>query len=322
VSGRAQRAVRVLALVLLLGVLGGVTALVAWSDQPGVRYASLRCTHDLIYGDPRPVDVLVVGSSRTKYGVAGPVVAEAMGDPDAVVVNLGRTWRGTLQMLQEVRDVEATRGIRRAIVVEYAPEGDVEATTRSYYDYHPEHAQLVPFATLLEDPAAKPREPAYARVRDVLALVAQRVDGALTHLLDDRTAGCTGRDRPVDEEALDAWRARVVPTGVEWREAPPGSWALDEVNADAQRHAIAEIVRFAEARDLEVLLVILPRYLDPPADPAYLERSEETLGAPLVAPPEAVLAELYDGGYSDPNHLHEPGRERFSRWLGGEVAGR
>ncbi len=49
---------------------------------------------------------------------------------------------------------------------------------------------------------------------------------------------------------------------------------------------------------------------------AYLKRFEATFGEPLLLPPKEILTRLYDGCYSDPNHLHGPGRELYSPWLG------
>jgi hypothetical protein len=52
---------------------------------------------------------------------------------------------------------------------------------------------------------------------------------------------------------------------------------------------------------------------------AYLKRFEATFGEPLLFPPKKILTQLYDGGNADPNHLHEPGRELYSQWLGTQL---
>lgn len=58
---------------------------------------------------------------------------------------------------------------------------------------------------------------------------------------------------------------------------------------------------------------------DPGPSPAYLKRLEATFGEPLLFPPKEILTRLHDGGYSDPNHLHEPGRELYSQRLGTQL---
>ena len=172
-SSRHRHLIQLGAAAALLGVLAGVAALITWSDQPRVRYASLKCVYRQIYNYQGPVDVVIVGTSRTKWGVSPQLVSAALSDaatPAPTVLNLSRSWRGTQQMFQEIKDVENERGIRKAIVVEYSREGDVIATSQRYYDYYPEHAALVPIGEFVDDPAEKPREPAYLRLRDLLEL--------------------------------------------------------------------------------------------------------------------------------------------------------
>ena len=337
-SLRHRHLIQLGAAVLLAATILGVFALVAWSDQPRVRYASLKCVYRQIYNYRGPVDVVVVGTSRTKWGVSPQTVSTAYGDgrqPPFVVLNLARSWRGTQQMFQEIKDVEAERGITKAIVVEYSREGDVVATSQRYYDYYPDHAALVPIEEFKDDPAQKPREPAYLRARDLLELLQQRVDYALDRALSGRadknveiplaerpvgvSDGCIGKDRPLKTAANETWLKRVTPKGGTWADRPLGAWPIGRVNNDAQRETMLELVRWAKAHDLAIYFALMPRLGDQVPSPAYLERFEATFGEPLLFPPKEILAQLYDGGYSDPNHLHEPGREIYSQWLGTQL---
>ena len=63
-SLRQRHLIQLGAAVLLAATILGVFALVAWSDQPRVRYASLKCVYRQIYNYKGPVDVVVVGTSR------------------------------------------------------------------------------------------------------------------------------------------------------------------------------------------------------------------------------------------------------------------
>ncbi len=337
-SRSSRNLIQIASGVLLLGVLGGVFALVAWSDQPRIRYASLKCVYRQIYNYQGPVDVVVVGTSRTKWGVSPQVMSTVLSDgkePPAVVLNLARSWRGTQQMFQELKDVQAERGIKQAVVVEYSREGDVVATSQRYYDYYPEHAALVPVDEFRTDPALKPREPAYLRFRDLLELGQLRVDFALDRWLSGKadknleipvqerpvgvSDGCTGKDRPLKPEANASWAERSLPKGAAWADREPGSWPIGKINNDAQRETIKELIAWAQAEGLQIYFTLMPRYLDPPASDAYLARFQKTFGVPLLVPPKAVLAKLNDGGYSDPNHLYEPGREIYSTWLAEQI---
>ncbi|MGI9116415.1 MAG: hypothetical protein ACR2JV_02115 [Gaiellales bacterium] len=319
---------------LLAVTLLGVFALVAWSDQPAVRYASLKCVYRQIYNYRGPVDVVVVGTSRTKWGVSPQEVSTVMSNgatPPLTVLNLARSWRGTQQMFQEIKDVEAERGIRRAIVVEYSREGDVEATSQRYYDYYPDHAALVPIDEFKDDPQLKPREPAYLRARDLMDLVQERLDFALDRLLSNKndanvviptaqrplgvSDGCTGPDRPYKPAANASWAAKVLPKNGTWEDRPPVPWTIGAINNDAQRESMLQLVAWARAHHLRVYFTLMPRFLDPEPSQAYFEEFRRTFGVPLLFPPKTVLGRLYDGGYSDPNHLYAPGRAVYSRWL-------
>jgi len=337
-SSRHRHLIQLGAALGLLGVLAGVALLITWSDQPRVRYASLKCVYRQIYNYQGPVDVVIVGTSRTKWGVSPQLVSAALSDaatPAPTVLNLSRSWRGTQQMFQEIKDVENERGIRKAIVVEYSREGDVIATSQRYYDYYPEHAALVPIGEFVDDPAAKPREPAYLRLRDLLELGQQRLDFALDRFLTSKadrnikipvaerpvglSDGCTGKDRPLRPADNVAWAKRSVPKGKTWLDKKPGSWRIGDINADAQRQTMRALVQFGKEHHIAVYFTLMPRYVDAPASDVYLKRFERVFGVPLLSPPTDVLARLYDGGYSDPNHLYEPGRQLYSRWLGEQI---
>jgi hypothetical protein len=213
----------------------------------------------------------------------------------------------------------------------------VFATTQRYYDHHPEHASLMPLARLLEDPAFKPREPWYLRIRDLLDFGKQRVAFAIDHLIEgtpslnpvlapaDRpvigSAGCTGPDRPLVQSALDAWADKVIPKNGTWRDREVLTPAWGTINNDTQREAIHRMVAFADDRNLPIYFVLIPRYLDPPIDEAFVRRFEAEYGAPLLIPPPEVLEAMYDGGYSDPNHLYRPGRDVYTAWLAEQIGG-
>jgi hypothetical protein len=80
-----------------------------------------------------------------------------------------------------------------------------------------------------------------------------------------------------------------------------------------------EMVQWAKAHDLAIYFTLMPRLGDQEPSSAYLAKFERTFGVPLLFPPKEILGQLYDGGYSDPNHLHEPGRELYSQWLGTQL---
>jgi hypothetical protein len=333
---RTRHLVRGLALVALIVGVGFLVAVLVWSDRPHVRYASAPCLYEKTFAQGGQVDVAIVGTSRAKMGISPETMSATLpGDP--TVVNLARAWKGTDFMLQQLRDIDAERGIIEAIVVEYSREGTVFATTRRYYDQHPEHAALMPISRLVDDLRLKPREPFYLRLRDLLHFGQQRLEFALDRLIqgtaacnlvlaaDERpvvgSTGCTGIDRSLNQGALDSWAERVLPSSGLWEDRESITPAWNHINNDTQRETIRRMVAFADERGIPIFFVWFPRYLDPPVDDGFAELFEEEFSAPLLIPPPAVLAALNDGGYSDPNHLHEPGREIYTAWLAQQIGG-
>jgi len=333
---RIRRRWQIAALAGFILAVAGIAALLIWSDQPHVRYASAPCLYEKTFAQGGQVDIAVIGTSRAKMGISPSSLSAGLpGDP--TVVNLARSWRGSDVMLQQLRDLDTERGISEAIVVEYSREGNVFATTQRYYDHHPEHAALMPLVRLLEDPAYKPREPRYLRLRDLLGFGLERFAFAFDRLIDrsaTRNAvlppaerpiagsdGCTGPDRDFNQGALDSWEKKVLRKVDRWDERDPIRPAWNRINDDNQREAIRRMVAFADERDIPIYFVWFPRYLDPPVEQGFAERFERAFGAPLLIPPPDVLAALYEGGYSDPNHLYEPGREVYTRWLATQIGG-
>ena len=330
-----QHVIRAAAGVALAVLVVGVAVLLNWSDQPEVRYSSLPCVYRGIYARSGAVSVVVVGTSRASWGISSTVLADEITPPSAaprVVINLARSWRGTQQMLQQVRDLATERGIRQAIVVEYVREGEVGDTTQTYYDYLPMNAEAMPLRSFADDPQLKPREPAYLRLRDLLGQWQQRLDSALTAfgtgswrhnrdvaMVPGTSEGCAGPDRTVEVDHLASYAKERMRRFGPWQQHVPVTWGMGAINADAQRVSIHQFVAFARAHDLDIYFVAMPRYLDPPVSRAFVDRFERRFGAPLLAPPPQVLARLYPNGFADPNHMRAPGRDRYSQWLGQQL---
>jgi hypothetical protein len=340
--------------VLALAAVAGVGYLYWWSDDPRVRYARMACYYNQIYTSAGPVDITLQGTSRMKYGVESRALAESLGmDPaTAAVVNMGRGGRGTGQMYQQLVDLDRERGIRGPIIVEYTPSDSTIFTPEPlYYHYKATFPTNVTFDALLEDWRSKPREPAYAKARDLLDHLQYRLDTTL----ETGLVGIQPRIRSVPPEEREAkgvqtcmsnptsrvvrrWgnqaqtlerRAervqRRVGDGRTWRDQEPLEWDIGVVNQDRQSHYIDAFVRFARERDLPIAVVLIPGYLEPPPSERFLTAFEERFGVPLIAPPLPVLEELNaDDGrlFQDANHLNRRGYVRFAEWLAADLRDR
>lgn len=338
---------RIVSGLLALGALAGVGYLYWWSDDPRVRYARMTCYYEQVYTTAGPVDIVLQGTSRMKYGVESRALAEGLGlDPTtAAVVNMGRGGRGTGQMYQQLLDIEAERGVRGAVVIEYTPSDATIFTPEPlYYHYKATFPTNVTYDTLLSDWESKPREPGYAKARDLFAHLQYRLDTTVETALvgirprirevpraDREAAGVQTCMSNPTSRVVRRWgnqaqtlvrRAeriqRVVGEDGTWRDQPPLDWDISVVNQDRQSHYIDAVIRFAEERDLPVFVILVPGYLEAPPSERFLDGFEERFGVPLLSPPMEVLEDLNSGEgryFQDANHLNRAGYVRFADWL-------
>ncbi|MGA0122151.1 MAG: hypothetical protein ACO3KD_03990 [Gaiellales bacterium] len=340
------RASRLPFVLLALPVLATVALLLVWSDEPEARYARASCYHEAIFASAGPVDVLVLGTSRAKYGVDPTALARDLGlDPaTAGVVNLGRGGHGMGQMHQLLLDVAAQRGAPRVIAIEISPGTRRRSVAERYYRYLPSFPISAQWRQLAGDWRSKPREPAYLRLRDLLGQVQLRVDATVETALrgvprrmDQAADAIPPRRGPQTcvpahiDKAVQRWgrqeatlRARErrvaeeVGDATRWAERTPPAWNLDDIDLDRQDHYLRLIIGYAKTRGIPIVPVLIPDYLGGPADPAFVDAFERRYGVALQTPPLEVLAELHrDGGwyFQDANHLNRRGATVYAAWL-------
>ena len=329
--------------LLAVLVLAGLAGLVWWSDRPAVRYAVMPCQYGALYAMDGPAAAVVLGSSRSQYGVDNATLAEGLGlDPaTAPVVNVARGGRGPGQLYQELVDLDESRGIDGPILFEVSPEDTAFwRRTPLYYQYYPGFARAVPLERVVADWSSKPREPVYSRARDLADDLLTRVDTALDVLvtggwrrnatrasaaagpidcrtrLDDTTTPGERRQLIRTEKSLE----RAYGEGASWRDQPPAPDELGRVNQDRQLAYLADVRRFAAERDLPVVFYALPSYLGAPVAPQTRARFEEAVGAPLAVPPDALLDALSERDlWRDAHHLNGAGAELLTGWLADEA---
>lgn len=339
----SSRGVRVLLGALALASLVGFAWLAWWSDQPGVRYAALSCQRSIIHEREGAAALTLIGTSRTRYGMDEPALAAALGlDSVERIANLGRAGRGMEQLHAQLVELDEQRGIAGPIVVEYPPEDDVSfSRTPLYYQQRPDFGALAPWSAVVADLGAKPREPAYSRVRDVLAAAQVRFDATLESAIlgvprdrynranvrvDDE--GCQrfhpsrSKEQRMRNRAGRRELERLVGEGGSWRDLQPADHPVGVVNLDAQEHYVRRIIALGEARGVSVHLVLVPAMFEAPPSEAFLRDFERRFGQPLRVPPPEVLDLLYapDGSmYQDRIHLSAAGSATYAQWLAGVV---
>ncbi len=336
---------------IALGVLGLtaatlVAAFVWWTDTPRARYAGMSCQYGAIFDRQGPVEAVILGTSRAQRGVDPTRLAEDLGlDPtSAGVVNLARGGRGHGQLHQMLVDLDEQRGIRGPVILEYTPENDAFWLPQPlYYQETSNEGARLTFGSFADAWRAKPREPSYARARDTLEYLRVRFDTGLESLATGawrrnqsrpalqrppaRAEGCMTPagigQRPGHVRQLDR-RERAVEREVgdlsRWRDLAPTAGEFDLVNQDRQHHYVAEAIAFAQERDIPIVIVAMPGYLEAPLDPNLPRRFEERFGVPLLVPSAEVRDRLDERElFQDAYHFNERGRAMFTAWLAQEL---
>ena len=342
-SAPDRRRLRRLYAALALVVVGALGVLVGWSDRPSVRYAQMPCQYRATYAIDGPAAAVVLGSSRSQYGVATAALASGLGlDPaTAPIVNVARGGRGPGQLYQQLVDLERARGIAGPILFEVSPQDTAFWRRRPlYYQYLPSFARAVPLEAVVDDWSTKPREPTYIRVRDLAAQLMQRVDTALETVATGgwrRNAGLRrGPSAPIDcRIRLDDERRRgelnqlrraeanlrrEVGRDGSWRDREPWADEFGRVNQDRQLAYLALAARFARERGLPIVFYTVPGYLQPPIAEAARRSFAERVGEPLAVPPDELLEQLAERDrWRDAYHLNGSGARLFTGWLADEA---
>ena len=332
--------------LLGIGCLALLGSLFVWSDGPRVRYATMSCQYDVLYGTAGPVDAVVVGTSRAQRGVSIETLATDLGlNPVSVgAVNIARGGRGPGQLYQQLVDLDTERGIDGPIIFEYTPSDMAFWRSKPlYYQYTPNFAVNVPARQFVEDWRSKPREPAYSRLRDLLGQAQVRLDASLQAML----MGSVSRnpDVPLAErppasaqtcitaagkvqtagqrrqmQRRERQVSKQVSAGGSWRDLPPAVDDLGLVNQDRQNYYVGKVIAFARARGVPIAIVVMPGYLEAPPASEVLQDFQRRFGVPLLYPPLAVREQLNDPAFfQDAYHLNSDGSAVFARWLAGQI---
>jgi hypothetical protein len=317
----------VVALPLLVLLGAGLRAYLA-TDEPRQRYAKLPEAAEVLFEQSGPIDVVAVGTSRAMVAVDEAVIAaEAKLEPGAVpvVVDLSHTERADGQIYRMLCDLFARRPVRRAVLYEISRRED----RARYYHYYPNYAVTNTFRDLFEDVASKPREPWLSRVRDLVELLLWRADKSLTLLLRNRNLDAWGRPpvkrllgemdtaRLLDTPEGKATRRKAVAAAHgSWEKAPPSRWSLEDINEDRANYYLRKTIALCRERGVTPVFFNVPGYLEAPLSREVQRAFQEKFGYPLLAPPPALLARLYeDRNFRDVSHLTPEAGAIYSAWL-------
>lgn len=306
-----------LAVLLALAVAGLVLA----TDRPRVRYTNYNCQYDLIFNQSGPVDLAVIGSSRSLQGVDAPVLAEVLDVP--VVYNLAKNWRGQGINYAIMSDLLARREVDTVLVEANLPESGtfhahffLVGTTGDWMrslGYRSDG--LFDFEEMgrnMKWMVDRVTEQASLFVAGKLNMPARASASA-----SGETGYCRTREETVRESFLEAQRAQFSHyyEGRTWRWDPLSQEARHDTGF---YRAMADL---AEAHGVELVFYHINQAYYFTLDPNFAVEFEAVVGAPILIPPPSLTREIEAmGGYADATHMTREGRERYSRWLAAALA--
>lgn len=314
--------------LFLIALFGSIGFFLMLLDRPEYRYIGYECQFNLIYNEAGPVDVAVIGSSRTQQGIGGPEIAKALeaakGRP-FVVYELGKSWRGQGINYTIIRDLLEKREVKFLLL---------EANLAETGIYHAHWYLVGRFRDFLESIwYQQVKGPNLIPFFDVLRLLADRfilrvselAAGKLQPLsyrsvpLNARTMDCMKKDEPIRPVPLKERYEHFVAykqQGTYWK------WELYDKHQLHDTGFFKALVQLAREKGIPIHFYYVHERHYSRLDPAFAATFEKEIGAPLAIPPHDLVDRMEADGYADPTHFNAVGRKRYSEWLAQVIAPR
>ena len=316
--------VRVVLFMVALTVLTVFIAVSALPQNRYIRFQSLRGTlharaewvFDRIHSDPTPIDIVIVGPSRTAVGIDGALLHRLIRDEtgaDLKVANLGFAEPGpnlAYLMLRETMEVKQPR----LVIV-----GILEQQTRNG---HPAFKDLADATDIVASPIVVNWD--YFRNLIFLPMRQLRLaaDTLFAPLLGYRRHFDPAAYGGADLDLIEAFPVNKTPPATvaqlddqigmlrDGLTHPFLPSSLGAVEFAAQRTYFNKMKMLADAHGAKLLFVYFRSYKGPslPLDLSFYEKL-----APVISPPTAITDDPEN--YFDVGHLNARGRDAFTAWL-------
>ena len=333
----AERSPKAMLFALLATFVALCVAVCLLPHDRYIRYQQLsqtmqfrqQWTYERVNFDPTPIDIALVGVSRTQAGISGPGLADrlsqSLGRP-VHVANLSMPQQGRNAQFVAVRELLQHRPETRLLILTV-----VEQMPRVAHPVFRNIAEL-------EDVLTAPVVINYSYIDDLafmpwrqLSLYVQstfpQAFGVATRFDTEHYFGTNfdtvnnygasqgeeaNRDRIGYEPEMRSWSTQYLNNL-----APPRfPAAMVEYEFAGERTYMRKIADLARANGTQIVFVFLPIYLGPEQPPTgdFVEEFGPILSAGLVA----NRPELY----SDFGHVNRNGAAVLTDWLAQELAGR
>ena len=316
-----------------------VIGLLVASDLRFMRYRLYPCQYELLWGAGgrgiNQLDFAAITNSRGMVALDTVHFAEALRktgwdvgrNGDAVVWDLGKTWRGPEFSERLVKDLLTTKQVD-VLLLEY------NLAKHETVRYHERSRFFLTLSDLAMLFLREDRDSLWVRMSSLAKMIAERVTRMAEDVLRGRVslnpaelkiesaklADCKHGGRRVNLKRLARREASSFAKGWEERE---WQWDLAGRNQHLSTKYYQRIVKLAREHGTKVILFQVPEYFEPKWNRIFVKKVEATIGAPLITPSFEFRRELYGnpGNYHDPTHFTDERSAMFSKWLAIKATG-
>jgi hypothetical protein len=306
----------------LLRVLVAITViilLVLFFSNAGTlnsRYQKYRTNFNMTYQMDGERNIVIVGSSRFRWGLHAEKLAEGLSErigEDVVVQNYAKPGRDLAFDYVLLRDL-LKQDCVDTFIVELNIADSAEGR-REHFNFF----RIATYGDLYESYMGDEYYSIWTRGQLFLKEAFHKsMDTSYRYLKGENNQLKAGRASKA--RTVEFFVGNTEPTkNFEFDPKYVDSWDWDEPINSRQIRYMKKIKELAAENGVQVYFVHIPWVRGTP-DQASIDASEALTGRPVFMPPQDLMMQIYDRrGWRDQKHVNEIGREMITDWLAGKL---
>lgn len=293
-----------------------------------LRYRHLPCQYGLLNSATRqanPIDYAFFGSSRSFEAINATIMADAIGrnqkiSHQPIVYDLSKSWRGGGISYIMVRDFLSRNKVKNIVV---------EANFTNKLIYHNYWYSVATYADLIADIKTRRDISLLEKLSIFISHASRKFSGDIVALIQAKvpTSGGTesidkfdcssanGKERPDQRENArlrhKVWQDRQI------------TWDLAsdfEARNDYYYEMLSEL---AAEYGVNLYFAYYNSSYSPRLSEEFVSSFEQRYEHSLIHIDDAnFLADVYETGFRDINHMKETGQQKYAEWFSDNVVGR
>lgn len=323
------------------GTLIATSLLLIITDSLNVRFgmfgSSSHCYYQLAIEFPADLDLLLIGSSRTRRGILPDQLGKLLGSDGnpASVINFGHPYANVALDLYLLNSLTRHHRVRHVLIEAYLDENPDGYDAKSMEQF----TSMLSYRQIMQSLHDR-SQPILMRVYTLLNQLKIKITRSIQIVLSgrilktlydhdqidwNRTNICwtrsleraeKGKRKPKYVAEMEDSRREFLTLHASWFDAGYYQPRLfSEHDNSWYVSALQKMVEFAKRRHIEIIFYYLPGYYDWPPSPEFAKEFHKQIGAPIIYPDKALLRQLQNNGYQDASHLTPRGREFLTPWL-------